>query len=212
MDPTLAPVHRSFGSLIASTGFVGPVMVLAGLVALVLAVKLWLDLGRARVAPAALQKVLEQAIAGRRLDDALAAAEASRTFLGAAVAGGLLLHRAGHDEMLANVERTAARESIRYGNRVANLARFGGGVLLAGALGTTLSTMNALLVIEAIKEPRMGDFALGIGQALVCVALALLIALFCFLAYFLLDARLTKRTLDVREIAEDMVRDAVTGG
>jgi hypothetical protein len=55
------------------------------------------------------------------------------------IGSGLYLREAGLDEMLANVERGAAKESLRLGNRVANLARFGSGaVLLIGLFGTTL--------------------------------------------------------------------------
>ncbi len=46
--------------------------------------------------------------------------------LGELVASGLYLRGAGLDEMLANVERTAAKELLRLGNRIANLARLGG--------------------------------------------------------------------------------------
>ena len=54
----------------------------------------------------------------------------------------------------------------------------------------------------------MNDFVTGLNEALVCVALGLFVALFCFVAFFWLDARLTQRTLAVRDIAEELVHDA----
>jgi len=112
----------------------------------------------------------------------------------------------GLDEMLANVERATTRESLRLGNRVANLARLGGVVLLVDLFGTTAGLMSTLQVIEILKEPTVSDFVRGILEALVCAALGLVVALFCFVAFFWLDARLTQRCLEVRDIAEELVR------
>jgi biopolymer transport protein ExbB/TolQ len=109
---------------------------------------------------------------------------------------------------LANVERATARASLGFGNRVANLGRLGGIALLVGLLGTVVSLMSSLQVIGALAAPTIHDFVAGILQALVCSALGLLVALFCFVAFFCLDARLTRGTLAVRDIAEDLVCDA----
>ena len=211
-DPFLAalvaPASPSFTDLFRATGFVGPLMVIGGIVALVMAIRRWGDLRTARLAPEPLQRSVEIKVHDRQLDDALRDAVASRTFLGEVIGSGLYLREAGLDEMLANVERGAAKESLRLGNRVANLARFGGAVLLIGLFGTTLGMINVMLRIAQLKAPTVNDFVTGIGEALVCMALALFIALFCFACFFVLDSRLTHRTLAVREIAEELIREA----
>ena len=199
---------RSFAQLLMASGFIGPLLALAGVVALALALRRWLELRPARLAPESLQRSLEVKLHGAELEAGLDLAEKSRTALGALVASGLHLRHAGLDEMLANVERATARESLRLGNRVANLARLGGIALLVGLFGTIASLMSMLRVIETLQEPTVGDFVRGISEALVSAALGLFVALFCFVAFFWLDARLTSRTLAVRDLAEELVRDA----
>jgi biopolymer transport protein ExbB len=199
---------RSFGELLLSTGFIAPLFALAGVVAFALALRRWLELRPGRLAPEGLQRSLEGALHGADLDAALELARKSGTLLGELVASGLDLRREGLDEMLANVERATTRESLRLGNRVANLARLGGLALLIGLFGTITGLMNTLRVIEILLAPTVGDFVRGISESLACVALGLLVAVFCFLAFFWLDARLTQRTLAVRDLAEELVRDA----
>jgi biopolymer transport protein ExbB len=213
-DPAQAPAPPASGfvELFLATGFVGPLMALAGLVAVALAVRRWLELRPARLAPLELQRSLETAVHDGRLETGLEQAAKSRTLLGELVAAGLHLRRAGLDEMLANVERATAKEALRLGNRVASLGRLGGLAVLAGLFGTTESLISMLLVIQRLKAPLVGDFARGIGEALPCTALGLLVALFSFGAFFALDAKLTRNTLAVREIAEELMRDAAEKG
>ena len=200
------PPHSS--NLFMATGFIGPLMLLAGAVALFLAIRRWLELRAGRLAPAGLERTLDAAVHAGQLDQGLERAFASHTLLGELVAAGLYLRKAGLDEMLANVERAATKESLRLGNRVANLARLGGVALLIGVLGTTTSLMNVFYMIARLKAPVPGDFTTGIAESLASTALGLMVALFCFVAFFWFDSRLTQRVLAVREVAEEMMRDA----
>ena len=202
------PSLPSSSQLFMSTGFVGPLMVLAGAVALFIAIRRWLELRAGHLAPAELERTLDAAVHAGQLDQGLERAVASHTLLGELVAAGLYLHKAGLDEMLANVERAATKESLRLGNRVANLARLGGVALLIGVLGTTTSLMSAFFLIARLKAPVPGDFTTGMGESLASTALGLMVALFCFVAFFWFDSRLTQRVLAVREVAEEMMRDA----
>jgi biopolymer transport protein ExbB/TolQ len=202
------PRPRPFGTLFASTGIVGPLLVLAGIAAVVFAVRCWLALRPARLAPAALQKSIETKLHARDVEGAMQAAASSKTVLGNIVADGLFLRAGGLDEMLAGVERAMAKELLRLGNRVANLARWGGIVLLVGLFGTSVSIMNTMAVLAILKSPTLSDLATGVCESLVNTTLATGFALFCFVAYFVLDWKLTHGGLALREIAEEMVRDA----
>jgi biopolymer transport protein ExbB/TolQ len=202
------PRPRTMGTLFASTGFVGLLMVGATALALFLAIRRRLDLRPARLAPAPLQRSLELALHAGEPDRALREAESRPSLLGDLVAAGLRVRGAGLDDMLSSVERRSTQEALRLGNGIANLARLGGLILLAGLLGSALSFMNALIVIERLKEPRLQDFAGGLAPALACAAFGLAFAVFCFGAFFLLDHRLTARAIQTREIAEDMLRMA----
>jgi hypothetical protein len=59
-----------------------------------------------------------------------------------------------------------------------------------------------------LKAPTLGDVAIGVGASLSCTALALVIALFGFGAYFWLDSRLVQRVMQVREMAEEIAHEA----
>ncbi len=208
--PAAAPA--SFAQAFAAAGFVGPLMGVAGLAAVVMVIRRALELRPERLAPGPLQRELEARIHRGELAAGLERAEASQTLLGGLVAAGLYLRQAGLDEMLANVERSAAKESLGLGNRIANLARLGGIALLGGVFGTVIGLMSMLQVIQSLQEPRVADFAQGIGQALVSTALGLAVALLCYVAFFWLDARLARCTLAVRGIAEELLREAAEQG
>jgi biopolymer transport protein ExbB len=206
------PMDRGPLDWFRATGIIGYVLLLLGVVGLVVAVRRHLEMRAARLAPEPLQKALEIAIRERQVDAAAAQSAASGTLLGTLVAAGLALRAGGLDEMLANVERTTARETMRLGNRVAHLARLGGSVLLIGFFGTTEAVISVCSVIGSLKAPVPSDFYIGVAEALCCLALALLIAFACFVAFFLLDSRLTRRTIEVREIAEEIVHSAARVG
>ena len=209
MAPAPAPVPgRSLADLALSSGFILPLLTVAGITGIVLAVRRWLELRPGRLAPEELQRSLEGKLHGADLEGGLELAVRSRTVLGELVASGLHLRRAGLDEMLANVERATTRESLRLGNRVANLARLGGVALLVGLFGTIIGLMSTLQVIEVLKAPTVNDFVVGTSESLASFALGLFVGLFCFVAFFWLDSRLTQRTLAVRDLAEELVRDA----
>ncbi|MFO0984646.1 MAG: hypothetical protein U1E76_23470 [Planctomycetota bacterium] len=134
--PAGAVAPQSFARLFMAMGFVGIVMVLVVAVMVVMAVRHG-ELRLAFLAPESLQKSLERAIHARDLERALHDASASRSLFGEVVAGGLHLRGVGLDEMLGNVERVTTKAAMAIGNRVANLARWGGASVLVGLLGTS---------------------------------------------------------------------------
>jgi biopolymer transport protein ExbB/TolQ len=111
--------------------------------------------------------------------------------------------------MLGGVERAAAREALRLGNRVAMLARLGGIALLVAVLGATTAVMSMLRAIGALERPAVADFVQGLAPAFTCLALGLLVALVCYVAFFWLDASLTRRVLGVRDTAEELMRETI---
>ena len=205
---SFTPRPRGLLTLFQATGFFGPLLVLLGASALVLAIRRWLELRPERMAPERLQQSLEAALRDGSWRKGLELAEASGTCLGEVVAAGLQLQAVGLDEMLANVERTAVRESLRYSNRIANIARLGLIILLVGVLGTVMSLVTAISVLEMLKSPTLMDIVYAVGESLICTVLGLSVALFTFIAYFVLESRLVHRTLVVREIAEELMQAA----
>ena len=205
---SFTPRPRGLLTLFQATGFFGPLLVLLGASALVLAIRRWIELRPERMAPERLRQSLEAALRDGSWRKGLELAEASGTCLGEVVAAGLQLQAVGLDEMLANVERTAVRESLRYSNRIANIARLGLIILLVGVLGTVMSLVTAISVLEMLKSPTLMDIVYAVGESLICTVLGLSVALFTFIAYFVLESRLVHRTLVVREIAEELMQAA----
>jgi len=202
--PTGEPI-MTFGEWISGSGVAGWIVVLLTIIAFVVAILRVLELRMSRLAPVGLQRALETAIHGGDLSRAAADAAASSSMLGKLAAAGLRMSDLGLDEMLANVERSATRESIALGNRVSNLSRIGGAVLLFGFLGTALGIMLMLRITSMTPgAPPFTDLAVGFSIAVSCVALALIAAIFCFGAFFFLDSRVTKNTIRVSEMADEL--------
>lgn len=199
------PPGISIGQWILQCGFSGMLVALLTVVGALVALRRVFELRAAALAPRELQRSLEAAIAASDVDEALRQATTSRSLLGRLAAAGLRLRHLGLDEMLANVERTWTRESIRLGNRVANLSRLGGTTLIVGVLGATLGVILMLNVTSIAATFDRAEFTSSLSIALSAAALGLLASLFCFGAFFLLDQRLTKKTLDVREMAEELL-------
>ncbi len=203
--PRTAPGILQF---FACTGFVGPLLLLLGGAALVLVVRRWLELRPTTMAPEGLQRMLENSVRQGQVDQAYAQATASRTALGELVAAGLLLRGHSLDEMLANTERSAVKESLHRQARVVAIARLGTTILLMALFGTVTGLMNMLSTLSALKEPDVTLLMIGIGESLASTAIGLLFALGCYWFYGALSVRVVTRLLHVREIAEELLVEA----
>ena len=192
----------SLVQLFMSTGFVGILLLVLALAGAVAFVRRTRELRRAALAPPTLLGAVSPLIASGSADRALDLASADPSFLGRALAGALLLQGAGQDEMLANLERVAARETLERGNRIAHLVRLGVVSLLVGFLGTTLGLIAALGVLRRMKAPSASDFAGAVGESLASSAFGLLVSVLLFVAFFVLDHRLTKRAAETIATAE----------
>ncbi|HEU4419062.1 MAG TPA: MotA/TolQ/ExbB proton channel family protein, partial [Planctomycetota bacterium] len=157
-DPALFPlVPPGLIDVFVEAGFAGPALLVLGAVAVTKAVRRWMALRPAALAPEGLQRGLEHAIASREPEQAMALAAASPSPLGRFVAAGLLLRSAGLDEMLANCERAAMKEALLRQAGAVGLARFGTLILMFSIFGTVLGLMSALHVLGVMKEPTVQD-------------------------------------------------------
>ena len=208
-DPALFPlVPPGLIDVFVEAGFAGPALLVLGAVAVTKAVRRWMALRPAALAPEGLQRGLEHAIASKEPEQAMALAAASPSPLGRFVAAGLLLRSAGLDEMLANCERAAMKEALLRQAGAVGLARFGTVILMFSILGTVLGFMNALQVIGMLKYPTVQDYVTGIRESLGCTAIGLFLSLACFAAWALLSSRAVTALHRVREIAEELLAEA----
>ena len=192
----------------AATGFIGPVLLLLGAAAAVLAIRRWLELLPSAMAPQDVQRLLEGSVRQGQLDQAFAQASASRTTLGELVAAGLLMRSSGLDDMLANTERAAIKESLYRQARVVMLSRLGTTILLVAVAGTVSCLMSMMATLSRLKMPLISDFTTGIGESLAATVMGLVFAAVCYWVYGLLSARAVTRLLDVRTTAEELLVEA----
>lgn len=207
-DPSLTPAPHGILDFFACTGLVGPVLLLLGAAAAVIAVRRWLELRPAVMAPQDLQRLLEQSAREGQLDQAWAQASSSRTTLGELVAAGLLMRSTGLDDMLANTERAAIKASLHHQARVVMLSRLGTTILLMALFGTVTGAMSVMDTLSRLKAPNFSDLMIGISESLASTAIGLFFALVCYWVYGLLSARAVTRLLAVREVAEELLIEA----
>src|ERR1700752_1879213 len=92
----LAAVPGGLAKFFATTGFIGPLMLLCAVRAAFIALRRAFELRPGSLAPLALQRELETHVRDAAL--VLDKAASSRSLLGALVTGGMILRRAGLDE------------------------------------------------------------------------------------------------------------------
>jgi biopolymer transport protein ExbB/TolQ len=202
--PLVRPDALSLGSLFAVTGWVGPFMLLVAVLGIVLAVKRRMELAMSRLAPPSCATALERA--AREGPKALAAAAAADSSLLGVVVAAAASQAGSVEDMRAALDRALAREQLRRGNRMADITRLAWVVLLLGILGTLIGAIFALQGVASLKEPKSLDYAIGIAEALSCAAFGLFFSLILFGSFFLLDRALTRRTLAVAGIGEEIAR------
>lgn len=196
----------SLTQLFASTGFVGILLLITAVTGAVMFVRRVLELRQTALAPPSLTQAVGPLLARGQVDRALDAASASSSFLGQTLEGALLLHGAGEDEMLANLDRVAARETLQRGNRISHLVRLAVITLLLGFLGTALGLIAGLSMTRRMKDPTASDFAGSIAEALASSAFGILFAILLFAGFYFLDHRLTRCSLGVIAEAQALLR------
>lgn len=197
---------HSCAEFFMSTGFVGWLLVMVAVVGVVVAISRRMRLQMACLAPPGTTAALEAAVRAR---DAAAAAKLQRanpTVVGALVAAALAAGDASTADALANLDRAAARETLRLGNRVSDVVRLGVVVLLLGCFGTVAGLIASFAMLSSLKDPTAAQFAIGLCESLVSTAIGLAFSLVLFGAFFLLDRLLTRRMLDVCGVAEEILK------
>lgn len=199
---------HSLGDYFVSTGVVGPVLVVLFVTAVVLTIRRWRALASATMAPESLQRHLEIAVRQGEAEQTLAQARASRSLLGDLVAAGLQMRGAGLDDMLANCERAAIKESLERQARAVVVSRLGTTILLLSIAGTVTGLMSTMAVVSAMKDPAPNVLLVGIGESLASTAIGLVFALACYQLHGMLSSRAVTRLLAIRTIAEELLIEA----
>ena len=210
MAVILVQDHLSLSDAFRDSGIAGYAVMAMTVFGVLFSLRSAFDIRMQRLAPKKLQKRLEASIHSGDVATAQRDASISETHLGRVIASGLAGHTAGLDEMLSSSARASSIESLRLGNRLANVSRLGGMVLLATGLGTANALAVTFFKMARLENLTDVDLHWNLALAFSYGMLGILAAAICYGSFFVMDHQLTKRLLRVREMADDMLHFAGT--
>ena len=126
------------------------------------------------------------------------------TVLGNIVAASLDRKDFGYDAMREAAEQVGAAEANKYHSRVAWLSMFASSATLLGLLGTVTGIIRAFLAMgNSTPDPAM--LSTAIGEALICTAGGLIIAIGTLYFFFWLRNRVNACALDSAALANEVL-------
>lgn len=131
------------------------------------------------------------------LEQAKAVAAGSPSFLGNVLAAALDKKDYGHQAMCDAAEEVGVSEHSKYLSKVAWLSLFSSSATLLGLLGTVTGIIGAFLAMSQQANADPNSLAKSIGEALVCTAMGLVIAITGLYFFFFLRNRVNQAALDV---------------
>lgn len=186
-------------------GFVGYALLLLGLVALWIVLRHWRSLAIERLMPEAVRREAEAAIGAGKIDRALEVLGDRPGFFGVVLEGGLAMRGLGIEEMLAGAERAASRETMERADGIANIARMAVMIVLMGVFGTVTCLIVSLDRLSQMRSAGASEYAIGAAESLVSLAFGVFFALLTLGAFFMLDRRLTKRSILVHAAVDALL-------
>jgi biopolymer transport protein ExbB len=185
-----------------------------GLVALVgLIIIVWklFDLSTTSLKTRKFLRDVDELIAQRKIDEALALSRDSNTPAGRILAAGLERHNEGSERVMKSIENVGLVEMAGLESGLVWLATVSNVAPLMGFLGTVLGMIAAFQAIEAAGEVEATIVAGGIKVALTTTAAGLAIAIPINIAHNYFVTRIDRLVIDMEESAQKMV-DAIHEG
>lgn len=127
------------------------------------------------------------------------------SFLGNVLAGALDKRDFGYDAMKETAESIGIAEHNRFTAKVGWLSLFASSATLLGLLGTVSGIIGSFLKMGDSSNVDPQKLATSIGEALVCTALGLTIAIGALYFFFFLRARVNQAAIDVGVIANEVL-------
>lgn len=192
----------------------GPVMwVLAvlALVGLMLFIERTLYLHRGQIRAKAFLDGIKNALAKRRLVEALTICEEAPGPVAAVVKAALLQADASADEMRFHVQEAAVVELPALERRLGAIAAIGQVAPLVGLLGSVLGMVGTFRAFEQGGNYAMaGALSAGMWQALITAAASLMLAIPAHLAYHFLSGRVRAIIRDIEWSGNEIMRYLLT--
>ena len=129
-----------------------------------------------------------------------------QSMLGNIIAAALDKKDFGYEAMKESTELVGAAEHNKYMGKVAWLSLFGSSATLMGLLGTVSGIIGSFLKMSANPggvDPNM--LAANIGEALVCTATGIAIAIGALMFFFFLRGRVNQAALDAGVIVSEIL-------
>jgi len=213
--PGLDPVDQTAGEAIAQFwrdgGFMMWPLATAALAGLIIIVWKLFALSTTSLRTRKFLREVDELIAQRRIDEALALSRDSNTPAGRILAAGLERHNEGSERVMKAIENVGLIEMAGLESGLVWLATVSNVAPLLGFLGTVLGMIAAFQAIEAAGEVEATLVAGGIKIALITTATGLAIAIPINIAHNYFVTRIDRLVIDMEESAQKMV-DAIHEG
>jgi biopolymer transport protein ExbB len=139
------------------------------------------------------------------IENARNAVGADTSFLGNVLAGAFDKRDFGYEAMKETAESIGISEHNRYTAKVGWLSLFASSATLLGLLGTVSGIIGSFLKMGDSANVDPQKLATSIGEALVCTALGLTIAIGALYFFFFLRSRVNQAAIDVGVIASEVL-------
>jgi biopolymer transport protein ExbB len=207
--PGVEAEARSFGQIVSETWRDGGFMMwpLGFSFAVGIAIIVWklFDLSSKSIRTGRFLREVDQLIAQRKINDALALSRDSNTPAGRILAAGLERHTEGSERVMKAIENVGLIEMASLESGLVWLATVSNVAPLLGFLGTVIGMIQAFEAIEAAGEVEATLVAGGIKVALITTAAGLAIAIPINIAHNYFVTRIDRLVLDMEESAQKMV-------
>jgi biopolymer transport protein ExbB len=200
---------RSFGEVVRETweggGFMMWPLAICALLGLLIIVWKLFDLSGKSIRTRRFLREVDELIAQRKINQALALSRDSNTPAGRILAAGLERHNEGSERVMKAIENVGLIEMAGLESGLVWLATVSNVAPLLGFLGTVIGMIQAFQAIEAAGEVEATLVAGGIKVALITTATGLAIAIPINIAHNYFVTRVDRLVIDMEESAQKMV-------
>jgi biopolymer transport protein ExbB len=186
-------------------GFMMWPLAAAALIGLIIIVWKLFDLSTKSLRTRKFLRDVDELIAQRKIDQALALARDSNTPAGRILAAGLERRHEGSERVMKAIENVGLIEMAGLESGLVWLATVSNVAPLLGFLGTVIGMIQAFQAIEAAGEVEATLVAGGIKVALITTATGLAIAIPINIAHNYFVTRVDRLVIDMEESAQKMV-------
>lgn len=207
--PGIEVPDQTFGEQVAQLwrdgGFMMWPLGLCALLGLIIIVWKLIDLSGKSIRTRKFLREVDELIAQRRINEALALSRDSNTPAGRILAAGLERHDEGSERVMKAIENVGLIEMAGLESGLVWLATVSNVAPLLGFLGTVMGMIAAFAAIESAGEVEATVVASGIKIALITTAAGLAIAIPINIAHNYFVTRVDRLVLDMEESAQKMV-------